>query len=95
MSSETCGAHGVGADQVDHEVQSVGSADFARFAVRRIGLDELGVGEVRESIDRLRVAVLQQEHSAQSVLRPRGQEWLAHATIISPPSSVRQQEFRN
>jgi hypothetical protein len=85
MNSGTPGVVGVRADRVDHEVQSVGAPDHARFPIGHDGLDELGFDEVMESIEALRVAVIQQDHRERRVFRPREQEWLAQASIISPP----------
>ena len=84
MNSGTPGVLGVRADRFDHEEQSAGAIDLARFAIGHDGLDELGLDEVMESIDALRVAVIQQDHRERRVFRPREQEWLAQVSIISP-----------
>lgn len=76
---------GVRTDRVDHEVQSVDALDPARSAIGHDGLDELGFDEVMVSIDALRVAVIQQDHRERRVFRPREQEQLAQASIISLP----------
>ena len=72
---------GVRADRVDHEVKSFGAVDLARYAVSHVGLDELGFGEVIESVDALRVAVLQQEHRILRVFRPCEQEQVIGAEV--------------
>ena len=62
-------------------------------AMGHVGLDELGFDEVLESIDALRVAVIQQDHRERRVFRPREQEWLAQASIISHRRAVRQRKM--
>ena len=34
-------------DRFDHQVESIGAVDLARYPVRDVGRDELGLGEVR------------------------------------------------
>jgi len=50
---------GVQADRFDHEVEFVGAVDFARDAISHIGLHTLGFAKVIESVNPLRVAILQ------------------------------------
>ena len=80
-NSGTPSVFGVRPDRIDHEVKFVGAVDLARYAVSHIGLDELGFGEVIEPVNALRVAVLQQEHRARTVIRPREQEQMIGAEI--------------
>ena len=75
------GVFGVRPDRFDHEVQFVGTIDLARYAISHIGLDELGFGEVIEPVNALRVAILQQEHCARRVFRPREQEEMIGAEV--------------
>ena len=49
---------GVRPDRFDHQVESIGAVDLARYAVRLVRRDELGFGEVVQTINALRVAVL-------------------------------------
>ena len=65
---------GVWPDRFDHQVEFIGAVDLARYAVRLIRRDELGFGEVVQTINALGVAVLHQEHRAGTVFRPREQE---------------------
>ena len=65
---------GVRPDRFDHQVEPTGAVDLARYAVRLIRRDELGFGEVVQTIDALSVAVLHQEHHTRTVFRPREQE---------------------
>ena len=55
---------GVRPDRFDHQVESTGAVDLARYAVRHVRRDEQGFGEVVQTIDALGVAVLHQEHRA-------------------------------
>jgi len=54
---------------------------FARYAVRLIRRDELGFGEVVQTVNALSVAVLHQEHRARTVFRPREQEHVIGAEV--------------
>ena len=54
---------GVETDRFDHEVEFVGTVDFARDAISHVGLHALSFAEVIESVNALRVAILQQEQS--------------------------------
>ena len=78
---EDRGVFGVRPDRFDHEVEFVGAVDLARYAVGHVGPDELGFGEVIEPVNALRVAVLQQEHRARRVFRPREQEQMIGAEV--------------
>ena len=68
-------------DRFDHEVEFIGTVDLARYAVGHVGPDEQGFGEVIEPVNALRVAVLQQEHRARTIFRPREQEQMVGAEI--------------
>jgi hypothetical protein len=72
---------GVEADRFDHEVQFVGAIDLARYAVGHSGPNELGFAEVIESVNTLRVAILEQEHCAGTIFRPREQEQMMGAEV--------------
>ena len=72
---------GVRPDRVDHEEQFVGAVDLARYTISHVGPDELGFGEVIEPVNALRVAILQQEHRARTVFRPREQEQMIGAEV--------------
>ena len=72
---------GVEADRFDHEIEFVGAVDFARYTVSHTGLDELSFCEVIEPVNPLRVVVLEQEHRARTVLRPREQEQVIGAEV--------------
>ena len=72
---------GVRPDRVDHEEQSIGAVDLARYTISHVGPDELGFGEVIEPVNALRVAILQQEHRARTVFRPREQEQMIGAEV--------------
>ena len=72
---------GVRPDRFEHEVEFVGAVDLARYAVGHIGPDELSFCEVVEPVNALRVVVLQQEHRARRVLRPREQEQMIGAEV--------------
>ena len=61
---------GVRPDRFDHQVESIGAVDLARYAVRHVRRDELGFGEVVQTIDALGVAVRHQQHRARTVFRP-------------------------
>jgi hypothetical protein len=52
----------VQADRFDHEIEFVVAIDLARYAVGHAGPDELGFGEVVESINSPCIAVLHEEH---------------------------------
>jgi hypothetical protein len=67
----TSSVFGVGADRFEHEVEFVGTVDFSRYTVSHTGLDELGLCEVIEPVNALRVAVLEQDHRARTIFRPR------------------------
>ena len=49
---------GVRPDRFDHQVESTGAVDLARYAVRRVRRDELGFGEVVQTIDALGVSAI-------------------------------------
>jgi len=72
---------GVRPDRFDHQVEFIGAVDLARYAIRPIGRDELGFGEVVQTINALSVAVLHQEHRARTVFRPREQEQVIGAEV--------------
>src|ERR1035441_7074748 len=72
---------GVRPDRFDHQVESTGAVDLARYAVRHVRRDEQGFGEVVQAIDALGVAVLHQEHRARTVFRPREQEQMIGAEV--------------
>jgi hypothetical protein len=72
---------GVEADRFDHKVEFIGAVDFARYAVSHFGLDEQGFGEVIEPVNPLGVVVLEQEHRARTVFRPREQEQVMGAEV--------------
>ena len=72
---------GVRPYRVDHEVEFIGAVDLARYAVRLVRRDELGFGEVVQTINALGVAVLHQEHRARTVFRPREQEQVIGAEV--------------
>ena len=72
---------GVRPDRFDHQVESTGAVDLARYAVRHVRRDEQGFGEVVQTIDALGVAVLHQKHRAGTVLRPREQEQMIGAEV--------------
>jgi hypothetical protein len=67
----------VEADRVDHDVEFVSALDFARYALRHSGPDELGVNEVEKPLNALRVVVLQQERRVRGIFHPRESEHLA------------------
>ena len=70
---------GVRPDRFDHQVESTGAVDLARYAVRHVRRDEQGFGEVARTIDALDVAVLHQEHRTRPKARPRELDQLAQA----------------
>ena len=72
---------GVRPGRFDHQVEFIGAVDLARYAVRLIRRDELGVGEVVQSINALGVAVLHQQHRTRTVFRPREQEQVIGAEV--------------
>jgi len=72
---------GVRPDRFDHQVEFIGAVDFARYTVRLVRRDELGFGEVVQTINALRVAVLHQEHRVRTVLRPGEQEQMVGAEV--------------
>ena len=60
---------GVRPDRFDHQVEFIGAVDLARYAVRLIRRDELGFGEIVQTIqtiNALSVAVQHQEHRARN-----------------------------
>ena len=69
-SSGNPAAFRVQADRFDHQIEFVGAVDLARYAVGRIGPDEVGFGEVVESINPLRIAVLHEDHGVRRIFRP-------------------------
>ena len=75
------GVFGVRPDRFDHQVEFIGAVDLARYAVGLIRRDELGFGEVVQTINALSVAVLHQEHRARTVFRPREQEQVIGAEV--------------
>ena len=72
---------GIWPDRFDHQVESIGAVDLARYAVCLIRLDELGFGEVVQTINTLSIAVLHQEHRARTLFRPREQEQMIGAEV--------------
>ncbi len=70
---------GVRPNRFDHEVEFSGAVDFARYAVGRLGPDELGFGEVVEPVNLLGVEIPQQEHREERVFRPREQNEMVGA----------------
>ena len=72
---------GVEADRFDHQVEFVGAVDFSRYTVSHIRLDELGLREVIEPVNPLRVVVLEQEHRARTIFRPREKEQVIGAEV--------------
>ena len=72
---------GVEANRFDDEVEFVGTVDFARYTVRHAGLNVLSFGEVMEPVNTLRIAVLQQEHCARTIFRPREKEEMIGAEV--------------
>jgi hypothetical protein len=80
-NSGTPSVFGVRPDRIDHEVEFVGTVDLARYAISHVGPDELGFGEVVEPVNALRIAILQQEHRARTVFRPREQEQMIGAEV--------------
>ena len=72
---------GVRPGRFDHQVESTGAVDVARIAVRLIRRDELGFGEVVQTINALGVAVLHQEHRARPKVRPRELDQLAQRSL--------------
>src|ERR1035437_9115629 len=72
---------GVRPDRFDHQVESIGAVDLARYAVGLVRLDELGFGEVVQTINALGVAILHQQHRARTVFRPREQEQVIGAEV--------------
>ena len=71
----------VQADGFDHEVELVGAIDLARYAVGHAGPDELGFGEVVESINSPCIAVLHEEHGIRRIFRPRDQNEVIGAEV--------------
>ena len=63
---------GVGPDGFDHQVQLIGTVDIARHSVGLARHEVVGLGEVMQPIDLLRVAI-QQQHRARPLLLPRGE----------------------
>ena len=70
---------GVRPDRFDHQVEFIGAANHARSEVRLVRRDELGFGEVVQTMNALGVAVLHQECRARPIFRPRELDQLAHA----------------
>jgi hypothetical protein len=68
---------GVRQDRFDHQVEFIGAVNLTRYAVRLIRRDELGFGEVVQTINALGVAVLHQERRARPTFRPRELDQLA------------------
>ena len=75
------GMSGVRPDRFDHQVEFSGTVDLARYAVGHVGPDELGFCKVVKPVNALCVEVLQQEHRARRVLRPREQEQVIGAEV--------------
>jgi fibronectin type 3 domain-containing protein len=69
---------GVRPDRFDHQVEFIGAVNHARYAVRLVRRDELGFGEVVQTMNALGVAVLHQERRARPIFRPRELDQLAH-----------------
>ncbi len=78
-NSGTPSVFGVRPDRIDHELEFVGTVDLARCAIGHVGPDELGFSEVIEPVNA--VVVLQQEHRARTVFRPREQEQMIGAEV--------------
>jgi hypothetical protein len=72
---------GVGPDRFDHQVEFIGTVDFARQAIGLARHEVVGFGEVMEAIDTLGVAVKQQQHRTRPVLLPREQEEMIGAEV--------------
>ena len=72
---------GVRPDRFDDEVEFIGAVDLARYVVGHSGPDELGFCKVMEPVNALRIEVLQQEHRARRVFRPREQEQVIGAEV--------------
>ena len=72
---------GVETDRFDHEIEFVGTVDFARDAISHIGLHALSFAEVIEPVNPLRVAVLQQEHRMRRIFRPQEEEQMIGAEV--------------
>ena len=72
---------GVGPDRFDHQVKFIGAVDFARHAIGLARHEVVGLGEVMQPIDTLRVVVEQQQHRARPVLLPRKQEQVIGAEV--------------
>ena len=77
----TPGVLGVRPDRFDHQVEFTGAVDLARYAVGLMRRDELGFGEVVQTINALGVAVLHQENRARTVFRSREQEQMIGAEV--------------
>ena len=61
---------GVPADRFNHQVEFIGAVDFSRHAVAILWRDELGFGEVVQTIKALGVMVFHKEHHTGTALRP-------------------------
>ena len=62
---------GVRLDRFDHEVDLAPAVGFARNAVGHSGRDELGLGDIIEPTNALRVEVPEQDRRARRIVRPR------------------------
>ena len=72
--SRNCGTPavlGIRLDGLDHQIEFVGAVDFSRYAVSHTGLDELGLCKVIEPVNAPGVVILEQEHRAGTIFRPR------------------------
>ncbi len=78
-SSGTASAFGVRPGRFDHQVVFFGAVDIARYRVRPIGRDELGLGEVIQAKNALGVEALHQERRARPIFRPRELDQLAQS----------------
>jgi hypothetical protein len=70
---------GVWPEPFDHQEEFIRAVDSARYAVRPIGRQELGLGDVVQKINPLGVAALHQERRARTIFRPRELDQLAQA----------------
>ena len=72
---------GVGSDRFDHQVEFIGTIDFARHTIGLARHEVVGFGEVMQAIDTLGVAVEQEQHRTRPVLLPREQEQMIGAEV--------------
>ena len=71
----------VQADRLDDEVEFVGAVELARYAIGRVGPDELGLGKVIEPVNPLRIAVPHEEHGIRRIFRPRDEDEMIGAEV--------------